>query len=57
METKSYNPKTVSTTDTYVVNTTGDRLFIPAYPIDGTMAEQLSQTKKLSPTGVENVAT
>ena len=56
METKSYNPKTSTVVDRYVVNTTGDRYFIHSYPDpEGTMSQQLTQTQKLSPTGVEQL--
>ena len=56
-----YDPSNVSTTTVYRVDKTGDPFFIPAYPHVGTettvdaalRAEQLAQTKKLSPNGEE----
>ena len=41
----------------YVVKTTGDRWFIPANAPDATKAKQVEQCGKLSPDGVEKVAT
>ncbi len=40
----------------YVVKTTGDRLFIPVNAPDATKAQQLAQCIKVSPDGVEKVA-
>ena len=52
----AYNPKTSSVVPEYVVKTTGDRFFIPAYPEVHTKAADLASCKLLSPKGVENVA-
>ena len=52
----AYDPKTTTVIAEYVVKTTGDRFFIPAYPEVHTKAADLAQCKKLSPKGVEKVA-
>jgi hypothetical protein len=51
-----YDPKTSTAIPNYVVKTTGDRFFIPAYPEAHTKAADLAQCKLLSPKGVEQVA-
>ena len=52
-----YDPKTSTAIPNYVVKTTGDRFFIPAYPDPRTTAaDDLAECKKLSPKGVEQVA-
>ena len=51
-----YDPKTSKAIPNYVVKTTGDRFFIPAYPEPHAKAGDLAQCKKLSPLGVEQVA-
>jgi len=51
-----YNPKTSSVVPEYVVKTTGDRFFIPAYPEPHAKAGDLASCKALSPKGVEKVA-
>jgi len=51
-----YDPKASAVVPNYVVKTTGDRFFIPAYPEPHTKAGDLAQCKKLSPKGVEQVA-
>ena len=51
-----YDPKTSKAIPNYVVKTTGDRFFIPAYPEPHAKAGDLAQCKKLSPLGVEVVA-
>lgn len=40
----------------YVVNTTGDRLFIPVNAPEASKANQLAQCIKVSPDAVEKVA-
>ena len=52
-----YDPKTSKAIPNYVVKTAGDRFFIPAYPEVHTKTADLAQCKKLSPLGVEQVAT
>ena len=52
-----YDPKTSTAIPQYVVKTTGDRFFEPAYPEPHAKAGDLAQCKKLSPKGVELVAT
>jgi hypothetical protein len=52
-----YDPKASTAIPNYVVKTTGDRFFIPAYPEPHTKAGDLAECKKLSPKGVEQVAT
>jgi hypothetical protein len=56
MPHNGYDPKTSTVIPEYVVKTTGDRLFIPAYPEPHAKAGDLAQCKKLSPKGVEQVA-
>lgn len=56
MAKASYDPKTTTVTTEYVVKTTGDRFFIPAYPEVHTTAADLASCKALSPKGVEKVA-
>ena len=51
-----YDPKTTTVVPQYVVKTTGDRFFIPAYPEPHTKVGDLAQCKKLNPKGVELVA-
>ena len=51
-----YDPKASKVIPTYVVKTTGDRLFAPAYPEPHTKAGDLASCKSLSPKGVEKVA-
>ena len=51
-----YNPGTTLVVPQYVVKTTGDRFFMPAYPEIHTKAADLAQCKLLSPKGVEKVA-
>jgi hypothetical protein len=52
-----YDPKTTTVVPQYVVKAAGDRFFIPAYPEPHAKAGDLAQCKKLSPLGVEQVAT
>jgi hypothetical protein len=52
----AYDPKASTATPNYVVKATGDRFFIPAYPEPHAKAGDLAQCKKLSPKGVELVA-
>ena len=52
-----YDPKVSKAIPNYVVKTAGDRFFIPAYPEVHTKTADLAQCKKLSPLGVEQVAT
>ena len=49
-----YDPSDVVTTTEYQVITSGDRFFIPVNDED-TMANQLAECQRLSPTGVESV--
>jgi hypothetical protein len=51
-----YDPKISVAIPTYVVKTTGDRFFIPAYPDPHVKAGDLTSCKALSPKGVEQVA-
>ena len=56
MAIKAYDPKRIETEGSlevnYLVNATGDRYFIPAYPDPNTtMADDLAECKKLSPYG------
>ena len=51
---KRYDPSDVVTTTEYIVTTTGDRFFRPVNDEDS-MADQLAQCQRLSPTGVESV--
>ena len=51
-----YDPKASKVIPTYVVKTTGDRFFIPAYPDPHKAAGDLASCKSLSPKGVEKVA-
>ncbi len=41
----------------YMINASGDRLFIPVNAPDATKAQQLAQCVKVSPDAVEKVAT
>ena len=52
-----YDPKTTTVVPQYVVKTTGDPFFVTAYPVPYAKAGSLAQCKKLSPKGVEQVAT
>lgn len=52
----AYDPKASSVVSNYIVKTTGDPFFIPAYPEPWTKAGALAECKKLSPKGVEQVA-
>lgn len=58
----AYDPSNNSVVSvSYVVQTTGDRLFIPTTgqgdnPNSGTTAQQLAQCQTLAPLGVEEVA-
>ena len=52
----AYNPSTSSVVPNYVVKTTGDRFFTPAYPEPHKKAGDLASCKLLSPKGVEKVA-
>lgn len=51
-----YDPKATTVVPQYVVKTTGDRFFIPAYPEVHEKVADLAQCKKLSPKGAEKVA-
>ena len=51
-----YNPKSSTAIPNYVVKTTGDRFFTPAYPNPHTKVGDLASCKALSPKGVEQVA-
>ena len=51
-----FDPKASHVTIDYVVKTTGDRFFIPAYPDPHTKAGDLASCKALSPKGAEKVA-
>lgn len=53
----AYDPKASSVTIDYVVKTTGDPFFRTAYPDPYNKAGSLAECKKLSPKGVEKVAT
>ena len=52
---KAYDPARIqadgSLVSNYMVETAGDRYFIPAYPINGTMVTEAQETAKLSPYG------
>ena len=52
---KAYDPARIeadgSLVSNYMVETAGDRYFIPAYPIGGTMGQDAAETAKLSPYG------
>ena len=52
----AYNPSTTTVVPNYVVKTTGDRFFAPAYPNPHTKVGDLASCKLLSPKGVEKVA-
>ena len=57
----AYNAKNSSVTIEYMVETTGDRFFIPTTGYgdnsdSGTNAQQLAQCQVLSPNGSERVA-
>ena len=52
----AYDPKASTVIPSYVVKTTGDRFFIPAYPDPHKAAGDLASCKALSPKGVEKVA-
>jgi len=56
MAHNGYDPKTSTAIPQYVVKTTGDRFFIPAYPDPHAKVGDLAQCKLLSPKGVEKVA-
>ena len=56
MPHNGYDPKTSTVIPEYVVKTTGDRFFIPAYPEPHARAGDLTSCKALSPKGVEKVA-
>ena len=56
MAKASYDPKTSTVILEYVVKTTGNRFFIPAYPEVHTTAGDLASCKALSPKGAEKVA-
>ena len=56
MAKASYDPKASTVVPNYVVKTTGDRFFAPAYPNPHTNAGDLAYCKALSPKGVEKVA-
>lgn len=52
-----YDPKASNVVPNYVVKTTGDPFFVTAYPEPYDKAKSLAECKKLSPKGVEQVAT
>ena len=52
-----YNPGSTTVVPQYVVKKTGDPFFVTAYPEPYAKAGSLAQCKKLSPKGVELVAT
>jgi hypothetical protein len=52
-----YNPGSTAVVPQYVVKKTGDPFFVTAYPEPYAKAGSLAQCKKLSPKGVELVAT
>ena len=57
VNTMGYNPGSTTVVPQYVVKKTGDPFFVTAYPEPYAKAGSLAQCKKLSPKGVELVAT
>ena len=51
-----FSPKTSSVVIQYLVKTTGDRFFIPAYPDPHVNSGDLASCQGLSPKGVQRVA-
>lgn len=52
-----YNPTSSGLTVEYLVETTGDRFFIPVNAPEASMANQRAQCLKVAPNGTEKVAT
>jgi hypothetical protein len=56
MAHEGFNPKISSVVPQYLVKTTGDRFFIPAYPDPHVNAGDLASCQVLSPKGIQKVA-